>query len=418
MKKEKLNDYQEHEIENKGDYKVDTTKLSDILFKIAAVLIAFMIWLYAGAQEDVNKSLTFKDIPVDILTSGNYSILNSYDYTVDVTVSGRTRELNKLSADSFSATADATGITSAGKYTLDINVSYPGSAELVDQSVTNIVAEFDVTSTVTVPVDIVITGYDISEPYEMGEPSADVSEIQITGPGELVKQVSSAQVTITAGHLESTTTYGGTLAAADENGDVLSSSSLTLSQTDVTVTVPVLMNKVVTLKTVYKYGYFNSSNVVVSIEPASIVLKGEVSVLDAINDITLGVIDEKMLLTDTITREIKIPDGTVNASGVSVATLTVTLLNTADRVVTVDNIDYYNPDGLNFEALADSVDITVRGTQQYIYYVTSGNITVTADLSGVEAGQGTVSVPLTITLSSAYSSSCYELGSYSININV
>ncbi len=401
-----------------GEYTVKTSSLTDILVKCSALLIAFFIWLYAGAQEDVTKTEKFSDIPVQILTSDKYLPLNDFDYTVDVTVSGRSRELDKLSTDSFRATIDATNISRAGEYTFDINVTYPGSAELVDQSLRTIVVDFDRTVTATVDVKIQLTNYNISEPYEIGTPISDITQVAVTGPGEIVKQVDSALITIYAGNLTATTTYGGRLVAADASGKQIVSNALSFSKNDVTVTVPVLMSKVVPLKVSYKYGYLNSSNAELSVEPSSVILKGEASLLKTMNEIVLDSIDEKMLLTPSVTREIRLPDGVTNVSEINMATVNVKHVGTSTFRYSISDIIYVNPNSIEYSPLTESISVTLRGPSETVGALNPENIIVTADLSSLKVGQGASDVPVSISLKGDATVGCYEIGSYVIQVNV
>ncbi|MBR6725446.1 MAG: hypothetical protein IKL81_00480 [Clostridia bacterium] len=401
-----------------GEYTVKTSSLTDILVKCSALLIAFFIWLYAGAQEDVTKTEKFSDIPVQILTSDKYLPLNDFDYTVDVTVSGRSRELDKLSTDSFRATIDATNISRAGEYTFDINVTYPGSAELVDQSLRTIVVDFDRTVTATVDVKIQLTNYNISEPYEIGTPISDITQVAVTGPGEIVKQVDSALITIYAGNLTATTTYGGRLVAADASGKQIVSNALSFSKNDVTVTVPVLMSKVVPLKVSYKYGYLNSSNAELSVEPSSVILKGEASLLKTMNEIVLDSIDEKMLLTPSVTREIRLPDGVTNVSEINMATVNVKHVGTSTFRYSISDIIYVNPNSIEYSPLTESISVTLRGPSETVGALNPESIIVTADLSSLKVGQGVVDLPVSISVRGDGTAGCYEIGSYVIKVSV
>lgn len=417
MKKDLQNKTEENE-QTVGEYTVKTSSLTDILVKCAAILIAFFIWLYAGAQEDVTKTEQFSDIPVQILTSDKYLPLNDFDYTVDVTVTARSRELDKLSTDSFKAIVDATNVSRAGEYTFDINVSYPGSAELVDQSLRTIVVEFDRTVTATVDVKVQLTNYNISDPYEIGTPVCDITQVAVTGPGEIVKQVDSALITIYAGNLTSTTTYGGRLVAADASGKQIVSNSLSLSRSDVTVTVPVLMSKVLPLKISSKYGYLNSSNSEITVEPASIIVKGEASVLKAMNEITLDPIDEKMLLKQSLTREIRLPEGVTNVSEIGTANVNIQHVGTSVFPFKVTDIVYVNPNSIEFTPLSSSINVSLRCPLEIGGQLDSSNIVVTADLSSLKVGQGVSDVPVSISLKGDATVGCYEIGSYVIQVNV
>ncbi len=406
------NSYIEHEIESSGELTVKSTRTQNILMRIGAIVIAFIIWVYASSQNEIIDTREITDIPVTIKTDGAFTLLSDDDERVDVTVSGKLRDINKLTPDSFTAIADASSITDAGQHTVPIKISSPRSIEITTQSISSVTIDIDIITTIQKDVKVKLTGYTVSEPYELGEITTDTAKVKISGPQLLLNKIDCALCTVKCGNLTSSITCTAGIVPVDENGNAVSG-RLTMSASDCMIKIPVYFKKVVPLKVKFRYGYCDESNSNISISPSSITIRGEESVVSTINEIPLAPIDETKLLTDNISREITLPEGVTNASGVSAAVVGVELYDVTDFVLELNAITYINPAVLNFTPLSESISITLRGQPNAPKYIDSERLSATVDLSSISEGAGEVSVPLNIVISAgAYSSTTYVLGEY------
>jgi YbbR domain-containing protein len=136
------------------------------------------------------------------------------------------------------------------------------------------------------------------------------------------------------------------------------------------------------------------------------------------NEIVLDTIDEKMLLTPSVTREIRLPEGVTNVSDINMATVNVKHVGTSTFRYNVSDIIYVNPNSIEFAPLTESISVTLRGPSETVGSLSSENIVVTADLSSLKVGQGVVDLPVSISVRGEGSNGCYEIGSYVINVSV
>ena len=68
---DKNNDYKKHLEQKNGDYSVRYTKFFNIFARVAAVVIAFGIWVYATENDTVVSSTTVSGIPVQLIESSD-----------------------------------------------------------------------------------------------------------------------------------------------------------------------------------------------------------------------------------------------------------------------------------------------------------------------------------------------------------
>ena len=390
--------------------------VKQILFIIVSVILSFGIWAYASSLQRSSGEQSFSDIPVKINVAPGFSVLNPYDYTIDVTVSGNASNLKKLSIDSFSATVDATEKTEPGKYSFTISLDYPSTVQLVSQSVRTVVLEIDKIASAKFDVELSLGSYDISEPYEIGNIECGIDSVTVSGPSKTVSRIARAVVETDAGHLTESTTFGAALSFYDESGAAVDSSQLSYPEKNPELRVSVFTKKTIPLIVSFAHGYFDSVESEMTVSPSFVTIKGESEYLSTVNEIVLEGVDEKLFTGNTVEYEITLPENTYPASDQTTAKITVKLTGCADTsyFIPKKNIRVNNPGNLKLEFLSGGVEIALRGPDEKIASILSQVITASVDLSAYNPGSGTVSIPVTIIIPAEYSDSVYEIGSYTI----
>lgn len=419
MKKaDEKNLYEEHEILNQGGYKIKENRLSDIILKVLAVIIAFIIWFYAMAMDSPTFSKTFGAVPVEIINDTEMSVLSGYDNTVDITVQGKKSEINQLEIKDIIAYANVEQDVSAGRHTLSINVSLPGNVTLTGKSADSISVYMDNTVSKTVPVTVVAKNYMIDNGYELGSPTPNITEIKVEGPGGVLDKILSAQVSLKLGHITSSVTVTDTLTLVDSEGNTVTNPYIKMPITEVEVTVPVFISKVVPLEVRFKYGYFNSSTVKVTVTPADLRIKGDPKIINSINQIIIATLDEKKIVSDNVSQAINTIDGVINVFGIETATITIEHIGTDTKDIVVDNFNVINPDNVDYELLDSFINVRVRGPYSSLPYITNASIRATVDLSGFSDVSGTSSVAVSIEITGLYKSQVYEIGEYKTMVKI
>jgi YbbR domain-containing protein len=325
--------------------------------------------------------------------------------------------INNLDTKYITANADVGDIEIAGRYTRPITVSLPDGVTLTDKSVTSISVYMDNTMTKTVPVKASIKSYMIDNGYELGSATPNITEIKVDGPSAVLDKITAAQVSLELGHITNSVTVTDTLSLVDTDGNIVTNPYVKMQTTDVEVTVPVYITKEIPLEVGYKYGYFNDNTVKVTISPQSLRIKGDPVLLNSINRIILP-LDEKKIITDTVSQAISLPEGVINVYGTDTAKIYIKHIGTGIKDIVVNDFSVINPNGLAYELLDDFITVKVRGPSAYLPYISDSDIKATLDLSGFSNVSGTTSVAVTIEMGGIYKDSVYEIGEYITTVKI
>ncbi len=409
--------------ENKNQNK-PVNKKNDTGARILCLVGAMLIWFYAVSSQTIIEDTRFASIPVKLMSVDTLedeygmTVISGYDYNVDVTLSGTRSELSRIDADDISAYVDLSQIETAGTYSLDLRVSAPGGVSVKELSANYVDVYVDKRSSKNVEIRINPV-YMIESNYLLGTPEADIETVTVTGPADVLSQITHAQVTVDVGKLTKTVTTTGSIVLYAGSTPVTNPYVKT-TQSDVTVVVPVYTEKEVDLAVEFKHGYFNEKNSKITIEPSSIRIKGDPTELDKINTLHITTIDEKTISATTTSRTaiIELPDGIESVYGVDSATVTINQIGVSTREINVKNITVKNPDGLNYSIARDSVNVTLRGGSGSLALVSESNVSLEADLSYYAKASGRVSVPVKIVLPNSLSSSVYEIGEYTLEFDI
>ena len=407
-------------VDTGGTYIARESPAINLILKIAAVVCAFVIWMYAMTVDSPTFETTFSGVPVTIenVESTGLSVISGYNSLVDITVQGKKSEINRISVSDIKASADVSEIKTSGRYTLSIAVQLPGGITLKSKSADNITVYMDKTVSAAVPVTVKLSGWMLDEGYELGDAIPNISEITVTGPTAVLDQIASAQITLSPGHIQNTVTISDTLTLVNAAGEPITNPYVKMQTSEVEVTLPVYVYRDVPLTVDYKYGLYNEENVTISISPSSIRLKGEAGAFNGLNEIKIATIDEKKTVSDTLTEPVTIPAGIINVYGIANATITIQHIGTGTKDIIINQFDIVNPNALACELQTDSITVTVRGPETLLKYVNASSLRATVDLSYLSDASGTIMVPVTLELSGALAQKVYPLGDYKVSVRV
>ncbi len=418
-------EYEKHVAESGGELTVAKFgKYENLIARILCVFAAVALWFYVVSADTTAKEKNFSGIPVKIRgietvsSEQGLTVISGYGCTVDLTLAGPKTDIDRLAADDIDVYVDGSSITGAGEYTLEIIPSLPNGVSVVSQSVNYVSLYLDKSMTVTVPVKVNPV-FTIESTYTLGTPEPSLETVNVTGPAEELEKLSHAAVSLDLGRVTKTLTASGTLTLVDQNGGTVSNPFVKLQNTEITVRFPVYTYKDIPLTVEYKYGYYNDSNVTVSIKPASIRIKGEPDALEDYDHLLVLQLDEKKITGDTsLSAKIVLPDDVTNVSGIETANVQVTHKNTETREIVVTNLSVLNPNGLNYKLESGSLNVKFRGARSLLSLLSSNNITATLDLGYLNKASGTVSVPVTVQVTSALEGSVYEIGAYKLDVTI
>ncbi|MBR6513996.1 MAG: hypothetical protein IKT46_04085 [Clostridia bacterium] len=400
----------------------------NIIPKVVSVLIAFILWFYVMSVESPTYEKVFSQIPIEIKTAQGSKLTPNLDYipTVDITVSGRRSELNRLSKEDIKATVDASGSIQPDTYSLPIDVEVPGNFSVVEKSSNILKIDLDERVTISLPIKVVpeVGSHDsyleIATDSEI-EKSAEV--VVIEGPSIELDKIAGARVTIKKGEVSSEFSGTEDVVLLGKDGEPVNVNYVTVKPSKVTVTIPVFMTKEIDLEVDFEHGLLDSSNCKVTLSPEKLTVRGPVEVLSAIGSTYVININEKTLDTenhrDIFLTELK-EMGVTCVDGTQSVTVDISHVGTNTRNISVDtaDIEVKNPDKLEYSIDTDSISIKLRGKNSDLAKVKVEDISISVDLSGI-SGAGSVTLPLKIEISDKYSETVYELGTeYNVAVTV
>ena len=317
------------------------------IFLMAISLLASLaIWVYITSVDSDEYKQTFRGVRVelvgeDVLRDSKGLVVTDLDTnSVTVELVGPRRVIASLDADNIVAQVDVSKLSQAAYTSLQYTLSFPdktdtGSIQTARKSPETVNFMVSAQTSKTIQVRGSFEGQ-LAEGYTAEIPVFEPSTITIYGPEAYIKNVSYAWVTFGKENVDSTYSVETGYTLMNENGEECSTTGITCSTDVVKATLPLLTKKEVLLSVDLIEGAgATSKNTKVTIEPESITLAGDSSILDGLNKITIATIDLTDFgrsFTDTFT--IPLNDEIRNLTGVSEATVTVEVVGLETRSYT------------------------------------------------------------------------------------
>lgn len=398
-----------------------------------SVLLAFILWVYVGKEANPMTTDKINDVPVEFsglekLEERGLMISSGAEQSVTFHVRAHRDVISKLLQGESSITVDVSDITEPGEYSLSVmgqKINYPRSVstdslELLYTSPERI--EFTVSRWVQKEIEVraEFTG-SVVDGYQVGDFSLAPQSVTISGPEELVDQVDYARVTVSQTDLSETYSEDSPYTLVGFNGEVVAPEGMEIDPETVLVTLPVVKLKEVplTVELVPGGGVTDpDTQVDVTIEPESIMVSGSEEDLAGLKEIKLGSIElYKIFGTDTIQKTIQLSPELTNVSGITEATVTVTIKDLSVRTLEVSDIDLINvPDGYTADTVTKTLSVQIRGAEEAVNAVIPSQLRIVADLSEVTTATGNQTVPVKVYLDG--SSEVGVVGDYKIVVSI
>lgn len=372
-----------------------------IFWMVISLLASLAIWVYITSVDSDEYKQTFRGVRVelvgeDVLRDSKGLVVTDLDTnSVTVELVGPRRVIASLDADNIVAQVDVSKLSQAAYTSLQYTLSFPdktdtGSIQTARKSPETVNFMVSAQTSKTIQVRGSFEGQ-LAEGYTAEIPVFEPSTITIYGPEAYIKNVSYAWVTFGKENVDSTYSVETGYTLMNENGEECSTTGITCSTDVVKATLPLLTKKEVLLSVDLIEGAgATSKNTKVTIEPESITLAGDSSILDGLNKITIATIDLTDFgrsFTDTFT--IPLNDEIRNLTGVSEATVTVEVVGLETRSFTVKNIRCINvAEGYAADIISESITVTLRGPAEQLDQVQTENLQAVADLVDYKGSTG------------------------------
>ena len=404
---------------------------SRIFWMVIALLASLSLWIYVVSQETEAYKQTFRGVKVELvgedilLNSRNMVITDLSTSTVTVEISGPRRLVGTWSSDDLIAQVDVSKLTQSAFTSLQYTVKFPDGTDtsgVKTNSKTPETVNFMV-SAQTKKVVPVVGSFEggVAEGFTAETPEFDPSTITVYGPESYLKDVSRAWVVFGSNDITSTYSVDVGFVLQNEEGEECSTTGLSFSNDTVRATLRVLAVKEIPLSVdLISAAGASSGNTKITIQPESITLAGDTSILSNLNRISLATIDlsdfestfegEYMIIYD---------DGLKNLSGLTEAKVTVEIvgLETRSFAVPQENLACINvTDGYIAEVLSESLTVRLRGSKESIEQIRSENIRAVADLKDYNTSVGQYMPPVRISVDGF--TDVGAIGEYTISVEI
>lgn len=365
---------------------------------VISVLVAIILWAYVVGQVNPETQQKYESITVQIknenvLRNQGLAIEDPGDMTVDVTISGTRRAVKKVDKSDIRVSIDAAEL-SKGDNTVDVKVTVPSgisvskvSRDTIDVRVADLVSR-------TKTVKAKFTGKK-TDGTEVGEVTADPKTVEVSGTEAQVSKVSYVKASVKRSEIkEKETTVSADLTAVDADGNEVNYVKLSQNTADITATLE--STKTVSLKVNVTGSVPDGYEIKSRDVPTSVKIKGRKSVLNKIDSVTAADVSlDNVTSSRTIRLSIDLPAGVSLADSDADIGIRITLnalksgtFTMYETDITASNIG----DGLDAKISSGSFKVTVSASEDILADITSGDIKLTVDCSGLEKGKHKVKI--------------------------
>lgn len=380
--------------------------------KLGSIIAAALLWLVVVNIDDPIKTKTFGPIPVDIINESAitgedkvYQVLDESD-SIYVTFKGNRSVIEKMKNSDFIATANMKDLSFMNTVPIDVTpIKNADKIEITSQA-KSLKISIEDAETKQFAVTVTTKGTP-GEGYAIGTLIPSPNIVKITGPESIVKKVSQVRAEVNVENMNGDDTFEREVKLYDSDGDLLDSSRIKFSTTNVRVFVDILETKSVGFSfSVYGVAAEGYRYTDITYEPTKVTIAGPASALGNIQEIAVpstainidgatGDVEKVIDITEYLPNDVKLVDDTyssvlVTAKIEQLEAKTITIPDTNIQVQGLsDNLDY---DIQN----AEGVSVTVRGLKDELESLEGSGVTASIDVRGMI--QGNYSVPVTVSL--------------------
>ncbi len=380
---------------------------SRIADKIVSVLLAILIWAYVISGTNPVGTTTVRFIPVQLLNesalqSAGLAIAGTGDYTVDVVIAGTRSELAGIKSGDIIARADLSDLHVGQNY-ITVEVEAPQNVtvnEVRTQSI-QVYVDTAVAEERSVALDVV----NVPDGFEISTLFRGAQSVFLTGAKSLVDTVDKVRMTMDASQLKQDEVFSTTLDVEAVGADGSVVPGVSISQEKIDVQAVLYAVKQVALNVPLEGDYDPDVEVVSSIVPTSIVIKGPAENIEDIWTIDSYPIDVSAI-SESCSIEIqpRLPYGvgTADASAELYARYEVRPRERQESEFPADKIEIVGvEDGMTASLDPDqTLTVLVRGTSAQMQFFDESDVSVW--VSAAQLGPGTHEVDPIVSIDGIY----------------
>ena len=407
---------------------MERLKESKWVYVLISVVLALTFWLYVRTVQDPQDSSWIYNVPVQVtgstvLTRQGLTVAELSAETVNLRVEGPTSTLDDLlkyrkeiyvSVDVSKCAEGENQLAYVPVYPANVNKEKLITTERNPDAIAVTVEKL---YTKTFEVEFQLKGK-VAKGYQAGTPAVNPETVVVSGAVEQVSRVAKVAAILENENLNERFAGDLPLTLLDASGEVLEDLEVTLDTESVYVVLPVVVVKEITLTVNFLAGGgATEDDIRYKIEPKTITVSGAEEDLRNLTELSLGSVDlAKVVGTNSITRPIDLDPRLENVSGITQATVEVTVSGLSTRSFDVDNIVLSNtPEGYTVTSATQVRTVVVRGREEDLDAIDASQLRIVADMSEIST-VGTYSIPVKVYLDA--SSKVGVIGEYSIVVNI
>lgn len=372
--------------------------------KIAIIIslgIAIVLWFYVMGEVDPNVTQRFSNIPVRIenrnsLEEKGLILSADQEYTVDISVYGRTTSLYNLRKD-IEASIDVSNIDEKGEYSLEANIhGLPDVVQLKNIYPEKITLEVDQLGEKRQEVEINIEGNPQRDLVVMSH-SASPRSVALYGPEEILKKVSKVVGIINVEGADSNISQSVPIQAVDSNGKVIEGVNISTSRCNVDIQIG--KTKKVKIEPDFK-GEPNEKYIItnITVNPKEVTLGAKDNRLGNIEKVLTEEINIEGIQS-SVERVVKLqlPEGTNTVgNGTTEVKVNITVEEKVMKDYQIKTLKVINqPEGMDIiEPKEVNISMRLEGKSTDIEKLNVENIVLYIDLKEMLEGENTVKIQM------------------------
>lgn len=376
---------------------------NNLSLKLATLVVAILLWSYVMSEVNPVIRKEFKNITVNYLNVQSLErqglvIMSPESAKVNVEITGKKKEVDKVLASNIYAEVDLSGY---GEGQVRVPISVKLLNNTADVSVSNISPqEVLFTLEKTIPKEITITPETIGElpeKYVVGEITSEPETIIIRGPRSWVNEVDKAVATVDV--TNKTKDFTDTVPIKLLNGEGEEVVGVEKEPSFAKLTVPILQTKDLPVELVIEGDTPENISITnILVNPSTVTVKGHEEI-NSLTKIETKPVDVNQLLdVNTIEVELDLPEGVELLDPNIKVVVTYTLEETVEKsfqykVSEMEILNLSRDLKLDDESLNKTVTVTIKGLKANLDNVDKNDLTPSVDLR--DLGEGTHQVTLT-----------------------
>lgn len=377
---------------------------NNLSLKLATLVVAILLWSYVMSEVNPIIRKEFKNITVNYLNVQSLErqglvIMSPESAKVNVEITGKKKEVDKVLASNIYAEVDLTGY-GEGQVRVPITVKLlNNTADVIVSNISPQEVLFTLEKTITKEITITPeTIGEMDEKYVVGDIVSEPETIIIRGPRSWVNEVDRAVATVDV--TNKTKDFTDTVPIKLLNSEGEEVVGVEKEPNFAKLTVPILQTKELPVELVIEGDAPENTSITnILLNPSTVKVKGYEQDLNLLENIKTKPVDINQLLdTNMIEVELDLPEGIELVDPTIKVSATYTLEEMIEKTfeIKLSEMKIINlPQDLKLddESLEKSVKVTVKGLKNIIDEINKDDLTPTVDLDNLT--EGTHQVTLT-----------------------